>query len=457
MKAAGGVLVLCLSYFLFSGVPLRAGEPAFSVTAYTNNTGLIRQVQTATLKQGVSEFKLPGVPALIEPASVQVRSLTSPEALSLLEQRFAYDLGDTGRLLHRYLGRNIQVTLQEGEVQAGTLLQESAGDLVLELADRSLRVVKSRAIAGFLLPGLPDGLSKTPALTWLLQCDRPGEHELEALYLTGGLQWSAHYVARLNPAEDRLRILGWASIDNQSGADYPQARLSLVAGDVRRESPPPVYRPMEAERDVAMMAKAGPGFAESPVFEYHLYRLDRRTTLADRETTQIPLFDPLEVKVQKSFSYDGQRDQEKVRAILVFQNQKTAGLGIPLPGGKVQIYKLGKDNSQLFVGEDEVAHVPEGEEVKLSVGYAFDIVGERTVIETRQMGKRSRQETVEVQLRNRKDTAITVTVIEHPTGSWEFVGATPPIKKKQANQVEFELKVPPGSEEKFQVTVLYNW
>ena len=121
------------------------------------------------------------------------------------------------------------------------------------------------------------------------------------------------------------------------------------------------------------------------------------------------------------------------------------------------MYRKVDGNTDAFVGEDRIGHVAEGEEARVYLGNAFDIVGERTVVETRQISKRSRQESVQIELRNRKDTPVTVTVIEHFRGDWKFVGTTPKIRKKEADKVEFEVNVPKNSEEGFTYQVLYTW
>jgi hypothetical protein len=211
--------------------------------------------------------------------------------------------------------------------------------------------------------------------------------------------------------------------------------------------------------NAVVLAEATPreDFEEQSLFEYHLYTLDRPATLTDRQVKQLVLFPPATVKAAKEFTYDGSRDKDKIRANLVLNNTKENGLGKPLPGGRIRVYKSVRGQKDAFAGEDRIGHVAEGEEVRVYLGNAFDLVGERTVKETRQISKRSRQETVEVQLRNRKDEAVSVTVIEHFRGDWKFVGDTPKIKKKEALKVEFEVTVPKKGEKVFSYQVLYKW
>jgi hypothetical protein len=204
-------------------------------------------------------------------------------------------------------------------------------------------------------------------------------------------------------------------------------------------------------------AAPAPGFEETPHFEYHLYTLDRLATLADRQSKQLTLFPPASVKADKEFTYDGARDQDKVHVNLVLVNTEENGLGKPLPEGRIRVYKETGGDTAGFAGEDRIGHVAEGEEVRVYLGNAFDMVGERRVLETRQVSKRSRQETVEIELRNRKAAPVTVTVIEHFRGDWKFIGTTPKVRKREAYKVEFEVTVPKKDEEAFTYQVLYTW
>ena len=362
-------------------------------------------------------------------------------------------------LLARYLGQPVVVTIEEGGTFSGTLLNAHSGDAILQLEDGSVQVIKEDGITTLQFPALPEGLITKPTLVWLFESTKSMKHNLQISYLTKGIQWQAEYIASIREEEGLLELSGWAAIENRSGHTFKDARVRLVAGDVHRVSPQP-YRARDRMRGQAAMMEAAapaPGFKETPHFEYHLYTLDRLTTLTDRQSKQLTLFPPTSVKAEKEFTYDGSRDQEKVRVNLVLANTEENGLGKPLPAGRIRVYKETGGNTAAFAGEDRIGHVAEGEEVRVYLGNAFDIVGERTVLETRQVSKRSRQEIVKIELRNRKDAPATVTVIEHLRGDWKFIGTTPKVSKKEAHKVEFEVTVPKKSEKAFTYQVLYRW
>jgi hypothetical protein len=429
------------------------------VTIYSDNFAMVQEVRTLLLSRGMQEYRITDVTGRIEPASVRFRSLTAPDTVTLHEQRFEFDVADTGRLLERYLGLPVVVTIEEGGTFRGTLLNADGGDAILQLEDKSVHVIKAQTITTLQFPALPEGLVTQPTLVWRLASTRSAKQDVQLSYLTQGMNWTAEYVAGINEAEDRVELAGWAAIENRSGYTFRDVRVRLVAGDVHRVTPRPHRAKEGLRRDVAVMAASAPAprFEEKPAFEYHLYTLDRPATLTDRQTKQLTLIPATSVKADKEFSYDGSRDEDNVRVNLVLKNTEDNGLGRPLPEGRIRVYKETGGTASVFAGEDRIGHVPEGEEVRIHLGNAFDIVGKRTVLEARQVSKRSRQETVEIELRNRKDAPVTVTVVEHFRGDWKFIGSTPKIRKKEARKVEFEVAVPEKGEEVFTYQVLYRW
>lgn len=433
-----------------------AADTQVAVTIYNDNLALVRQVGEISFEKGVQEHKFIDVASQIDPTSVHFKSLTNADAVTLLEQNYEYDLVGTDRLLQKYIDQNITISIDEGTTETGTLLSSIGGDVVLQLDNGQIRAVKSTAIESIIFPDLPDGLITRPTLVWLLNADKAATHKTEVSYLTGGINWHAEYVAVVNEKDTALDLAGWVSVENHSGATFQDAKLKLVAGDVNRVQEAPV-RPMRKQMYAMAVADEAAGFEEKEFFEYHLYTLQRPATIKDKQIKQVSLFDPQTAKVDKVYSYDGARNGKKVNVTLEFENEKENGLGMPLPKGKVRVYKNDADGSQEFIGEDAIDHTPKDETVRLTMGNAFDIVGERAVIDTKKINKRSTQQTVEITLRNHKKEKINVTVIEHWWGDWKLVGSTPPVKKKTADRVEFNVAVPADGETTFEYTVLSQY
>jgi hypothetical protein len=300
---------------------------------------------------------------------------------------------------------------------------------------------------------LPEGLITRPTLVWQVQNNGATNQMVEVSYLTGGMSWHAEYVGVLDANDQNMDLAAWVSIDNNSGATYKDAKLLLIAGDVHRAAPP--VQIMRKTVQMEAMA-AAPDFEEKEFFEYHLYSLTRASTLKDNQQKQIELFPAAKTGVTKEYTYDGMRNPKKVNVTIAFKNKKDAGLGMPLPAGKVRLYKP-EGEAQVLVGEDNIDHTPRDEEVRLNVGAAFDIVGERQQVNYRQAGERASEETVKITLRNHKDAAVTVVAVEHFGGDWTIRESTVQHKKKDARTAEWRVPVAARGEANVEYTVFRTW
>jgi hypothetical protein len=277
---------------------------------------------------------------------------------------------------------------------------------------------------------------------------------VEASYLTGGISWKSDYVMLIDAADSRTDLTGWVTINNQSGATYRDAALKLVAGDVNRAgSRDDSRRALELVAKAASPAMADRDFKAEGFFEYHLYTLDGRTTIKDSQTKQLTLLSAAEIPVHKRFIYHGaaghHRTQygvpisnQKVGVYLDIRNTRENRLGVPLPKGKVRVYKADASGSQQLIGEDWIDHTPKDERVRIKMGEAFDVVGERVQKDWRRIGSHLYEVEWEITLRNHKKEPVTVEVIEPMPGDWEVLRASHPHRKLQAFTAGFSLAVP---------------
>jgi hypothetical protein len=293
-----------------------------------------------------------------------------------------------------------------------------------------------------------------PTLVWLLRNQTAAPQRIEASYLTGGITWKADYVMIIDAADKKTDLTGWVTVDNKSGATYGNAALKLVAGDVNRaQEPRRNRRAMEMAAMAPTVADARREFASEGFFEYHLYTLDGRTTIKDRQTKQLALMSAADVPVVKHLMYYGAQEyyrtsygtpmsNQKVAVLLELKNSKEHRLGVPLPRGKVRVYKADASGSQQFIGEDWIDHTPRDERVKIKLGEAFDVVGERTQKEWRKLGAGLWEVEWEISLRNHKTQAQTVTVIEPVPGDWQVLHSTHAWEKPEAHTLRFSIAVP---------------
>jgi len=450
MKLAG---ILCsVLPVLFVAVAVLAQNPQVRVTVYNNNLALVHETRQVDLPKPAGVFSFRDVAAQIDPTSVHFKSVSNAAAVRVLEQNFEYDLVSAEKILQRYLEQNVKLMTKQGNPVEGKLLT-AGGNVVVQAPDNSIRILNNAEIVSTELPKLPEGLITRPTLVWQIQNNGAANQMVEVSYLTGGMSWHAEYVGVLDANDQNMDLTAWVSIDNNSGATYKDAKLLLIAGDVHRAQPPVgiMRKTMQMESMTAV-----PDFEEKEFFEYHLYSLTRPSTLKDHQQKQIELFPAAKTATTKEYTYDGMRNPKKVNVTITFKNKKEAGLGIALPAGKVRLYKPEGD-AQVLVGEDAIDHTPRDEEVRLNVGDAFDIVGERTQLSFRQAGDRASEEKVKITLRNHKDAAITVVVVEHLGGDWTIRESTLQHKKKDARTAEWRVPVAARGEASVEYTVFRTW
>ncbi len=432
------------------GAPLsvtREDQRDVAVTIYNGNLGLVRDVREARLPAGQSDVQFMDVATLIDPTTVHLRSLSDPAGLKILEQNYEYDLLSSQKLMEKYVGKTVRLYTGDGTYHDATLLTTNGP--VYEINGQ----IHLGHYGRLVLPSLPDTLVATPTLVWRLRNQTERPQRIEASYLTGGITWKADYVMVLNPADDRTDLTGWVTIDNKSGATYGNAALKLVAGDVNRAED---FRRAAQMRDLAAKAAASEAsreFAAEGFFEYHLYTLDGRTTIKDNQTKQLSLLSATDVPIQKHLVYYGAQEyyrnsygvpisNQKVGVYFEIQNAKAHRLGVPLPKGKIRVYKADSSGSQQFVGEDWIDHTPEHERVKIKMGNAFDVVGERTQKDWRKIADHLYEVEWEIALRNHKKADQTVTVIEPVPGDWQVLSSTHRFDKIESHTLKYDIPVP---------------
>jgi hypothetical protein len=424
----------------------RGAQTDVMVTVYNGNLGLVKDVRQAQWPTGIHEIQYADVASLIDPTSVHLKSLTDPSALRILEQNYEYDLLSSDKLMEKYVGKKVRLYQTDGTYNEATLL--STAGPILEINGQIHIGHHGRLV----LPSLPDNLVAKPTLVWLLRNQAAAAQKVQASYLTRGLNWKADYVMVVDASETKSDLTGWVTIDNKSGATYSNAALKLVAGTINRAEEARVPRALEVASKAASMADASRDFKSEGFFEYHLYTLDGRTTLKDNQTKQLTLLAANGVTVQKQLIYYGAQDyyrtsygmpmsNQKVGVYLELKNSADQRLGVPLPKGKVRVYKADASGSQQLIGEDWIEHTPKDEKVKLKMGDAFDVVGERTQKDWRKIGSNLYEVEWEISLRNHKKEDQTVTVIEPVPGDWQVLASTHAWEKPEAHTLRFTIPV----------------
>lgn len=486
---------------------LATGEP--SLTIYNQNFAVVRERLALDLKAGTNEVRVTDITAHMEPDSVILRDPQGKRALRILEQNYRADPISQGLLLSLYEGREIDFLVHRGEggdeivrgriIRSGYVPHQSG---MQQYGDAYRMSQMARAygptaqsviveVAGklrFSLPGEPlfpslaDDTILKPTIQWLLDADKAGPLDAELSYVTGGMSWEADYSMLSPEKDDRIDVIGWVTMDNQSGRTFENAHIKLMAGDVSKIQPEN-QNAVYSRSDLAFAMAGGPAAVSEKSFdEYHLYTLNNPATLHDRETKQVEFLRAEGVSSQRLYVYDGlkvdrnryrgysdlrnERDygtqsNPKVWVMREFKNSAENHLGIPLPKGRVRFYRRDDDGQLEFTGENMIDHTPRDETVRVYTGDAFDLVGERRRTDYQiDSNRRMLDESFEIKLRNRKEQGtVEIRVVEHlyRWSNWEIVEKSNTFLKTDSQTIEFRIQVPAGGEKVVTYKVHYTW
>jgi len=457
-------LIVCILAALLSHVAqadeLRStlqDQRSVAVTIYNENLALVKDQRQIKLSRGQNALAFRDVSARMRPETALLRSLTNPGNLLVFEQNFDFDLLTPEKLLEKYVGKSVSIirtnpaTGIETTEQAQVLAANNG--LVLKIGDRIETGIPGRIVYS----DVPANLRDRPTLVMSLNNSGAAQQDVELSYLTGGLAWKADYVAELNATDDKLDLSGWVTLTNTSGASYNNAKLQLVAGDVNQVRDEMRFANRMAKGEMAMPA-AAPRMAEESLMEYHLYTLDRPTTISENQTKQVSLLTASAIPARKELllrgaeyyyqsSYGDLGQKMKVSVFVEFDNREASHLGMPLPKGVIRVYKKDGAGNAQFVGEDNIDHTPRNEKVRLKLGEAFDVTADKKQTDFKRLpnpakGNSLYESAFEIILKNAKKEAVIVTVQEPIPADWKILNETYSHEKATSNTAVWHISVP---------------
>jgi hypothetical protein len=424
-----------------------------NITIYSD-VALVEELRTLTISAGEKDYLIEDLPKTLLPDSVLFRPL---KEIEIIEQEFLPAQELTGwQLLQNAVGQEVEVTVARGLVPKtyrGTLLSVEDGIVLQEVTGR-VQIIKEFSEVSLAQLG---EYRKAPALRWRIQSDSSREVQGKLSYLASGLSWSAYYTAILNESETQMALTSWVTVQNTSGRDYKNAKLTLIAGELRRLAPP---APVSPPRAVIPLAAQEKELETKPTFEYHQYEFPRRITLTDRQSLELSFIRADAVTVSKHYVYEAALSPH-VRVEIRSVNDEAHGLGIALPAGVVRLYKETQDGIQL-IGEDSLGHTPTGEKIALVPGMAFDlkadrVLKDRQVVGRDELGRELYRDTYEITLRNQKDSDVVIEVRERLQGTWKIVSAEPSYEKLDASTMLFTVPVKARAAAKVTYTVEWKY
>ena len=439
-----------------------------AITVYNDDLALIKERRHLALPVGVTRLSLREVSAKLRPETALLRTL-SGHPISLLEQNFDFDLLTPASLLEKYVGREVGVirahpVTGEERRETATVLSNQGG-IVLRFADR----IETGTPGRIVFDQLPANLRERPTLSVLLD-GKGGEQLFELSYLSGGFSWQADYVANLESDGKQLDLSGWVTLTNRSGASYRDVQLQLVAGTLNRVQPQRAYEQRHAKAVMAMASVAD--MAQEALLDYHLYRVERPTTLLENQTKQLALLSASGISVTRQYLLNGHDgyyrgpmapEGQKLKPSIYVKFQNKGGqLGKPLPAGVIRVYARDSKGAAQFVGEDRINHTAKNEEIALKLGEAFDITAERKQTDFKWLhGKGERNIGAEVayrfEIRNAKDEAVTVRVQEALSGDWEMISESHRHSKVSSHMASWDVPIPADGKTTLEYRLRVRW
>jgi len=492
--------LVCLFVFCCSLFGQQASQP--SLTIYNQDFAVVRQDVPLDLKSGTNQVNESEITMHVEPDSVILRDPTGKHSLQVLEQNYRADPISEGMLLNLYEGKTIEFETGPGQIVKGKIIRSGYAPHSYFAMNRygqayyqsqmtaasEQPIIEVNGQLRFSLPGTPhfpslaDDTILKPRLEWMLSTDKAGKFPAELSYVTGGMSWQADYNIVAPEKGDVVDIVGWVTIDNQTGRTFENARIKLMAGDVSKIQPGET-RAYAMKAAMAMDAAAPAAVSEKAFDEYHLYTLQRSTTLRDRETKQMEFIHASGVAAKQIYVYEGAKidpnryggwnwenirndhsygteSNPKIWVMREFVNSEANHLGMPLPKGRVRFYRHNDDGQVEFTGENMIDHTPKDETVRIYTGNAFDIVGERKRTNyTVENGRSTATETFEIRVRNHKKEQVEVRVVEHlyRGKNWEITSKSDEFKKKDSQTIELPVTIAPNGEKIITYTAHYTW
>jgi hypothetical protein len=500
---------------LVASLPLVASsalQAQTALTIYNQNFAVVRETVPLDLTKGVNAVTFDRATTHVEPDSVVLRDPSGKVSLRILEQSYRADTASPGLILSLFEGKEIDFRAptqdDPNRVVRGKVIRSGYTPNIAASQRYGQRFYQSQMAMGnyqegsgspiievggqlrFSLPGEPifpslgDDAILRPTLTWRLDSDRAAKLSAELGYVTGGMSWQAAYNLISPEKGDTLDLVGWVTLDNQSGKTFADAKVKLMAGDVSKLAPGDEKREGDSYLGVAMAARQASAVSEKAFDEFHLYSLPRPVTLRNREVKQVEFLRATGVKAATIYVYNGAaidvnnyrgRSDENIRndrdygtksnpkvwVYREFKNTKENGLGLPLPKGRTRFYRQDDaDGAIEFTGENSIDHTAENETVRIYTGDAFDIVGERKRTDYKLNNRNDEvEEAFEIKVRNRKKEPVEVRVTErlYRWLNWTLLENSDPYVKTDDRNIEFRVTLKPDEEKVLTYRVRYDW
>ena len=428
---------------LSQAAPDESAQGDVSVTIYNNNQALVQDVRTLNLPKGRSKQQFPDVSAQIRAETV---TLSGP-GIGIVEQNFDFDLLTPAKLMEKAVGQTVTLIRTNPATGAETRLRAQIlaanGGVVMKIGD-TIEVLRDDGLpVRVIFDRVPPNLRARPTLSITME-SAGGQVPTALSYLTPGLGWKADYVTMFDEARQTIDVQGWVTLTNNSGTDYRNANVLLVAGSPNNGG----GRNRYPQWPTGTIDDAGTESSDRErLGDYYLYPLAERTTVANAQQKQVSFLDVTAAPARKVYEYTngwlGSSDAASASSVLKFSTSRSGGLGDQLPAGVMRVYMRDKRGDPQFIGESQIEATPMGSSMSIRTGDAFD-VKVKTVVEERTRRSSSRWRTrMRYEVTNARPEAVTVDLAQ--SGLWGDVRIeqeSQVSERVSADKVEWNLNVP---------------
>lgn len=440
-----------------------------AISIYNNNLGFVRDTRQVDLKIGANSIAFEGVASQIKPET----AMLSGKDIDVTEQNYDYDLLTPTNILEQFVGKEVKTVIQnpttgENIFDKAIVLNNNYGSPILQFnygveANFPGRVVYDK---------VPANLRVKPTLVANLKAKTAGDQKLELAYLTNGISWKADYVAEVK-SDNELNLNTWITLNNETGADYENAKVQLISGSVNQTFEAGNMRPMMAMKMARAATMDNVAYAETAsvertnISDYYLYTLPDKTTIKDKQSKQVSLMNLSNVKYEKEYvissplylnigSQNGEFEKVNPNVVYKFVNKKASNLGEPLPGGVVRFYEVDTHSNLQFIGESRIEQSAIGEKIDLTIGKAFDIFAKGKITSVRAISKDINEFDVEVTFNNAAAKVKKVVFEQNVYNKWELLKESLKSEKKNASTIKWSFDLPQNSQKTLTYTVRVN-
>ncbi|WP_286239641.1 DUF4139 domain-containing protein [Neptuniibacter halophilus] len=430
-----------------------------NLTLYNQNLGLVRETRQLPPLSASQEVTLEDVSE-----QLQVESLRIDNAGQILEQNLNTNLLNQHNLLQHYIGKYLQLArlnpVSGQEVISQVQLLSIDGNRALIKRENRFESIPLNHQWRFIFPELPGHLLSKPSINFRSGGTQQSQQS-RISYLTGGLSWGMDYVLTLNERGDKASLDGRASLSNQTGTDFSNARISLVAGQLNTPVRNRHAEMLQADFARGAVAQAAPKMIDQQELgDFQLFNLPRNVDLLNGQIKQVAFLSAAEIPVKRSYNYEFlvyptlERNQHRVKPelTLTFANTEKSHLGVPLPGGKIRTFTPDEHGQLQFSGGSEIGHSSINDEVEIRQGNAFDLSIHRkqTHFSKTFNGFMVGQE---LRISNSRATPTTLEMTANFPLEWKMLNSSHPHEQVMGGSARWQVDVPAKGEAVLQFKV----